>query len=182
MTELSAIEIAMVAHEANRAYCECLGDKTQIPWWDAPDWQKESVTEGVKAIQADPTLTFEQSHAQWMERKLREGWKWGEVKSIERMEHPCLKPWEELPEEHKIKDLLFGAIVRVLMPAYPGMGACEAGPHQVQEETGPATPACAPDCCVTAPAEADVAQADAAPDPQESLGEPPKPQAQQPEQ
>jgi len=172
MFECTVREIAQVAHEANRAYCKVLQDKTQPDWVDAPDWQQESVIAGVKAIVENPSLSCEQSHEKWMERKLREGWKWGEVKSIERMEHPCLKPYKLLPEEHKIKDLLFGAVVRVLMPAFPGTTACESGPHQVQEETDTATPARPPDCCLS-------------PDRQkEFLGDPPNPQAnlEQPEQ
>jgi hypothetical protein len=43
------IACARAAHEANRAYCLALGDETQAPWHDAPDWQKESAIEGVAA-------------------------------------------------------------------------------------------------------------------------------------
>lgn len=42
-------EIAKIAHEANRIYCQTLGDYSQPPWEDAPDWQKNSAIAGVQA-------------------------------------------------------------------------------------------------------------------------------------
>ena len=41
-------QIARVAHEANRAYCLSLGDPSQLPWEEAPDWAKESAIDGVR--------------------------------------------------------------------------------------------------------------------------------------
>ena len=41
-------KIAKVCHEANRAYCEALGDYSQTTWEKAPDWQKESAINGVQ--------------------------------------------------------------------------------------------------------------------------------------
>lgn len=41
-------QIARIAHETNRAYCESIGDNSQPPWQDAPDWQKLSAINGVK--------------------------------------------------------------------------------------------------------------------------------------
>lgn len=32
-------QIARMAHEANRAYCQALGDDSQPAWEDAPEWQ-----------------------------------------------------------------------------------------------------------------------------------------------
>ena len=34
--------IAKVAHETNRSFCQTLGDWSQPTWENAPDWQKES--------------------------------------------------------------------------------------------------------------------------------------------
>ena len=31
-------QIAQVAHELNKAYCESLGDNSQPSWEDAPEW------------------------------------------------------------------------------------------------------------------------------------------------
>lgn len=39
---LSIEEIAKVCHEANRGYCKALGDDSQLPWDEAPQWAKTS--------------------------------------------------------------------------------------------------------------------------------------------
>jgi hypothetical protein len=43
-------QIARVAHEVNRSYCEALGDTSQPEWESAPQWQRESAMAGVKFI------------------------------------------------------------------------------------------------------------------------------------
>ena len=111
---LTAEQIARMAHEANRAYCRILGDHT-IPSWDAaPVWQRDSAIAGVESALADPSKTPEQSHFEWMDYKLKAGWKHGPTKRPEVLEHPCLVSWAELPEEQKVKDCLFLAIVRAV--------------------------------------------------------------------
>jgi len=42
--------IAVVCHEANRAYCSRIGDDSQPPWCDAPEWQKMSAITGVTFV------------------------------------------------------------------------------------------------------------------------------------
>ena len=41
LRDAEIVQIAMVAHETNRAYCESIGDNSQPKWEDAPEWQKE---------------------------------------------------------------------------------------------------------------------------------------------
>lgn len=55
--------------------------------------------------------TPEDSHKNWMEHKLKDGWKYGEVKDEVLKTHPCLVPYNELPENQKVKDYLFKAVV-----------------------------------------------------------------------
>ena len=107
--------IARVCHEANRAYCEGIGDASQPLWNDAPDWQRSSAISGVEMILKDPDTYPEKSHEGWLEEKRRTGWKYGPVKDPEKKEHPCFLPYNELPANQKIKDHLFGAIARILM-------------------------------------------------------------------
>jgi hypothetical protein len=38
------------------------------------------------------------------------------VKDAEKKEHPCFRPYDELPAEQKIKDALFIAVVHALRP------------------------------------------------------------------
>ncbi len=113
-------DIAEVAHEANRAYCVTLGDTSQLPWSETPDWQKRSIVAGVEAIQSNIELTPEEVHARWMDRKEREGWTFGEVKDTEKKTHPRMMSYKDLSAYHKINDNLFGAVVRALLPLLEG--------------------------------------------------------------
>src|SRR5437879_1359495 len=40
-------QVAKICHEANRAYCETIGDNSQPTWEKAPQWQKDSAINGV---------------------------------------------------------------------------------------------------------------------------------------
>lgn len=106
--------IAMVCHEANRAYCESIGDYSQTSWDDAPDWQRESAINGVRHRIINPLSPPSLSHENWLKEKEATGWKYGPVKDAEKKEHPCFVPYDELPEEQKKKDYLFCAIVDAL--------------------------------------------------------------------
>lgn len=43
-------------------------------------------------------------HEVWAETRLKQGWKYGEQRNDELKTHPCLVPYEELPEEEKEYD------------------------------------------------------------------------------
>jgi hypothetical protein len=90
-------KIARMCHEVNRAYCEALGDHSQLEWDEAPSWQRESMIAGVRAHLKNPTLTPQQSHELWLEHKRKEGWRFGLVKDVDAKEHPCFRPYDELP-------------------------------------------------------------------------------------
>lgn len=106
--------IARVAHEINRAYCSSLGDNSQPEWDNAPDWQRSSALAGVEMHLANPDATPEQSHESWLKQKVDAGWVYGEVKDAEKKEHPCLRPYDELPPEQRSKDYLFRCVVHML--------------------------------------------------------------------
>ena len=110
-------DIASVCHEANRAYCATLGDTSQPPWAQAPDWQVESAINGVRHAVQNPGAPPSASHENWMKEKLDAGWKYGPVKSEERKEHPCLVLYQHLPLEQRLKDALFIAVVHALQCA-----------------------------------------------------------------
>lgn len=106
--------IAMVCHEANRAYCRALGDESQPAWENAPDWARESAINGVQFHLDNPLSSPIDSHENWMREKVEAGWVYGEVKDPEAKTHPCLLPYHALPEEQRLKDSLFIAVVRAL--------------------------------------------------------------------
>lgn len=102
--------VARICHEANRAYCHALKDFSQETWDMAPDWQRESARAGVD-FHLMGEFGPEASHASWMNMKLDDGWKFGAVKDAAKKEHPCIVPFDELPKEQQLKDVLFRAIV-----------------------------------------------------------------------
>lgn len=111
---MTAIDIARVCHEVNRAYCRALGDNSQPAWDDAPEWQRTSAINGVLFHSVNPDAGPDHSHNEWLAEKRATGWKFGPVKDAEKKEHPCFVPYEQLPVEQKVKDYLFGAVVRAL--------------------------------------------------------------------
>ena len=112
---INTADIAMMAHEANRAYCAAIGDHSQLAWADAPQWQRDSAINEVKFIRANPDAPPSASHESWLAEKMRDGWKYGTVKNPDAKEHPCCVPYDELPVEQKAKDYIFGAVVRAAL-------------------------------------------------------------------
>lgn len=113
--------IAIVCHEANRAYCRTLGDTSQPSWDDAPEWQKNSAIAGVKfhlaALESGVEPAPSASHDSWLAEKERDGWKYGAVKDPEKKEHPCFVPYDQLPVDQRMKDYIFAAIVKAVYEA-----------------------------------------------------------------
>lgn len=109
-------DIARIAHETNRAYCVTLDDMSQKPWDDCPQWQKDSAINGVKFHRDNPDVTPEGSHENWFAEKKKAGWAYGPTKDPETKVHPCMVPYDELPEDQKIKDYLFRSIMIALLP------------------------------------------------------------------
>ena len=108
-------KIARVAHEVNRAYCLALGDTSQLPWDESPEWQKSSAIKGVVFHRNNPDAGPDHSHNEWMREKEADGWRFGQVKDPEKKEHPCFVPYEELPKEQQAKDYIFRAVVHALL-------------------------------------------------------------------
>lgn len=113
---LEVERIAELCHEASRRYCELLGDRSQVAWSEAPDWQRESVITGVIAVlRGGPGYHPSESHRSWLATKELEGWRYGEVKDPAARTHPCMRPWGELPAEQRFKDVLFVEVVRAVV-------------------------------------------------------------------
>jgi len=103
--------IARITHETNRAYCQTLGDNSQVAWDDAPEWQRASAIAGVCAVVDGTATTPEQQHESWLEMKRNDGWTYGPVKDADAKTHPCFVPYSALPPEQQRKDALFRAVV-----------------------------------------------------------------------
>ena len=107
-------DIARVAYNVNRAYCEALGDFSFSDWEEAPDWQRETCIAGVEFHLANPDASPSASHESWLAEKVATGWQYGPEKDPEKKEHPCMVAFNQLPREQRAKDYLFTAVVKSL--------------------------------------------------------------------
>lgn len=118
---LKVEEVARLCHEANRVYCESVGDFSQADWDKSPEWQKTSAINGVKFHLANPQATAENSHENWFKEKQEDGWQYGPAKDTIRKLHPCMLPYNQLPEKQRIKDHIFRAMVHACVATF-GVG------------------------------------------------------------
>lgn len=115
MNDLTLERIARVAHAANRAYCETLGYFSQVSWDSAKEWQKQSAIAGVKEILLNPDIGPREHHQKWVDYKKQEGWIFGPIKDEKKKQHPCMVPYDLLPFEQKMKDYIFGYVVKAFV-------------------------------------------------------------------
>lgn len=108
-------DIAGACYEVDRALCQHNGDYTSRPWDEASAWQVEAACHGVAALLQDTTLTPAEQHELWMQHKLDNGWSWGPNKDENLKQHPCILPYDQLPEHQRLKDVLFQANARYLL-------------------------------------------------------------------
>jgi hypothetical protein len=106
---------AKVAHEVNRAYCESMGDDSHVPWAEAPDDHKGIVIKAVQDIASNPSISVAESHALWCRHRKQDGWVYGNEYDFAKRIDPCIVPYNDLPEERRTVDALFGAAVRVVL-------------------------------------------------------------------
>lgn len=114
MEELTIGYIAKACHEANRVWCQANGDYSQKHWNEAEQWQRDSAINGVKFKLQNPDAGHDAQHNSWMKEKVDGGWVYGQVKDAEKKTHPCIVPFDQLPEFQRKKDSLFCAIVDAL--------------------------------------------------------------------
>lgn len=107
--------IAKVVHEANKAWCEANGDFSQLPFDSAPEWQLESIEKGIEFHRNNPDAGDSASHDCWLKHKKDAGWVYGEAKDEVAKTHPCMVPFDQLPDHQQKKDRLFRTIVHALL-------------------------------------------------------------------
>lgn len=106
--------LARICHQVNKAYCEAIGDDSQPNWEVAPRWQQASARNGVQYHLDTPDAKPEHSHEEWLREKQAQGWVYGEEKDPHAKTHPCICPFQDLPKEQQVKDVLFTHVVRIL--------------------------------------------------------------------
>lgn len=95
--------LVLAVHEANKEIQQQTGEF--IP--ELNEHLTKSILDGVYYVLDNPNCTPEQQHNNWVYFKRADGWKYGPEKDFERKEHPCLVPYNELPEIQQRKDTVF---------------------------------------------------------------------------
>ncbi len=104
---MKTLAIAMACHLINTAYCQSLSDDNQPSWDDASEAHKQSLMAGVEMHLANPDATPEQSHESWYKTKEAEGWKYGEVKDLEKRNTRVSYPMQNYHQSKKQKITYF---------------------------------------------------------------------------
>jgi len=112
-------DIAKVCYEVNRAYCEAMGDESNLPWDECVDedglgWQVDSYLKGVNFFLDSPEAGPEAQHQNWMQDRLDNGWIYGPTHNLELKQHPCMVPFDKLSEREQAKDRIFQMVIRCL--------------------------------------------------------------------
>lgn len=103
---------AIVLHNSIRLLQLALkNDVVAEKWENATPDQRSSSRRAVVWRLQNPNAQPNEQHDQWMRDRIANGWVYGEVKDTERKTHPCLVPYDELPEGERLKDELVGVIV-----------------------------------------------------------------------
>ena len=111
---MTSLHIAMVCHEANRIYCQNLGDFSQMIWAKSPQWKRDLEINGVEFHLSHLDAGDEASHENWCDEMFNNGWMYGKEKCAVNKTHPCMVDFSGLPKEQQKKDALFRAIVHAL--------------------------------------------------------------------
>lgn len=114
MDQLTIMYMAKACHEANRVWCQANNDDSQEHWDEAEQWQRDSAIKGVEFRVQNPDAGHDAQHNSWMKEKTDAGWIYGEAKNADQKTHPCIVPFDQLPEFQRKKDSLFCAIVDAL--------------------------------------------------------------------
>lgn len=110
---------ARLAHEANRIYCEVVGDPVSLSWTECSEEMRTSARQGVDgALRGD---TPEMSHQSWLKFKADNGWTYGPVKDEVAKRHPCMVDYAMLPTHQKAKDRLYLGVVRQMAHTLTGV-------------------------------------------------------------
>lgn len=111
---LTYSQVAQVCYEANRALAAMYGEE-RAAWDDSEKWERDTVLEGVIAVDEGRVKSAGDSHIAWAAHKVNEGWKYGTVRDAIAKTHPCLVPFHELPYDQRLKDHLFLAVATALL-------------------------------------------------------------------
>jgi hypothetical protein len=72
------------------------------------DYQPKPIDTSAVVLPAGLTelteLLARHTHDIWARQRMADGWRWGPKRDDARKEHPCLVPYEQLPDSEKVYD------------------------------------------------------------------------------
>ncbi|MGO8795967.1 MAG: RyR domain-containing protein [Candidatus Sulfotelmatobacter sp.] len=89
--------------QANRAQVADIPDKLSILGYGLTTGPGKAASE-LHFTNEETDRLAKQEHERWMKEREEMGWQYDPVRDNTRKFHPCLVPWEDLPESEKEKD------------------------------------------------------------------------------
>ena len=119
MTQPQNEEIARAIYEATRIEANW-SKRSIVPekWEDRDEKFRTQFVEIIdKYLKTDKLPTPSDAHDSWMKSYFDMGWKYGEVRDVDKKTHPDLLPFDELSQDERDKDAIFLAFVWVIKEA-----------------------------------------------------------------
>lgn len=113
----AALAIARVCYEACRAFGATNGQYHLSPWDSTPEWRKADYAASVlESLRIDSTP--QSVHEAWTARMKEAGWKFGNFRAPEILEHPGLVSFDKLNTLDVVKLQIIMAISKALQDVY----------------------------------------------------------------
>jgi len=103
-------DIARVTYDVNKAFCNIIGEAVK-PFTEVEGSIVTSVTD---ALDVHNKSTPGEAHDTWAANQKEDGWEYGLTFDEDSKVDPMLIPYDELPEDTRIKTELFAAVVSSL--------------------------------------------------------------------
>jgi hypothetical protein len=113
---MTILELAKVAHEMNRVYCQLSGDDSVQPWDKATDTQRKGMIFGVVHQLKMPGADTTSLHRGLFKALSDNGWRFGDKIDHVKGTHPGCLPFQEMSPEYKARTLLFTTLVEQMKP------------------------------------------------------------------
>lgn len=119
---MNQYKIAEILHNAVSAIPRIDGS-VMVPWDALNGILKDKAADTVallmeKSIMFAHGMSDEYLHDIWHANMIEMGWAYGPTYSLEHKLHPSMVPFNELPDDEKIKDAIWAGIIYALYPYY----------------------------------------------------------------
>jgi len=109
--EEQILDIAMKCNETVKLWYIAYGNEWK-DWDELSDKEKNNIIGGVKYLLENQGLPKSVLHDNWVESKIKDGWKVGLLRDTDNKIHEYLVPYEQLPSFPKMKIGLFYDVVK----------------------------------------------------------------------